>query len=271
MGYLELLYQEHMAAKVRLLDTNYSRIAEAARRNFELGETGKLEYLTLKAKKQEIALQLEKIRSDRAAASIRLKTLMKSEESFEIADAEYLPITLEENNDLMGEAGDLFILNHAAATAAARIERYRSFPDIQLEYFLGLNNGTEFNRYNGFQVGLGIPLWFPGRQAAVKSKLLMAEAIQQKSENQMLDLKSRRDQLKLELGVKQSRLEYYSSEGNQLAQEIRSTAQLSYESGGIDLFQYLLALENAVNIELDYLIVLHEYNAIVLEINYLGL
>jgi cobalt-zinc-cadmium resistance protein CzcA len=270
-GYLELLYLQLLKESYQLLDSNYMKIAEAARKNFEFGETGKLEYLTLKAKRQEIALQLGKTSSDWEAARIRLNTLMKSDTPFEIVDGAYLPLTLEENNNLMNEAGDLFALKDAAAIAAVKVERYRSFPDLQLEYFLGLNNGTEFNRYNGFQVGLGIPLWFPARIASVKSKRLSVDAMQQKSYNQLLELKSRRDQLMLELAVKQSRLGYYSSEGNQLAREIRSTAQLSYESGGIDLFQYLLALENAVKIELDYLTVLHEYNTIVLEINYLGL
>ena len=171
----------------------------------------------------------------------------------------------------MAEAGRYFTLNNSAATSAARVERYSSFPDLQLEYFLGVNNGAEFNRYNGFQIGLGIPLWFPARQAAIKSKRLLADAMQQHSESQLLKLKSKHDQLMLQLGVQKSRLDYYTSEGIELAREIRSAAQLSYQSGGIGLFQYLLALENALRIEVDYLNVVNDYNLVVLEINHLSL
>lgn len=205
------------------------------------------------------------------AAKIRLTALLNSEEPFEVEQSEFKSIDLIEKGDLMAEAGQYFTLNNSAATAAARVERYNSFPDLQLEYFLGINNGAEFNRYNGFQVGLGIPLWFPARHAAVKSKRLLADAMLQQSESQLLKFKSRHDQLLLELGVQQSRLDYYTTEGIELAREIRSAAQLSYQSGGIGLFQYLLALENALRIEVDYLNVVNDYNVIVLEINYLSL
>lgn len=270
-AYLELVFLKHLLVNYQLLDSNYSNISDAALKNFEHGETGKLEYLTVKAKSKEIAMQLDKISSDMDAAKIRLTALMKSEEPFEVEPMEYKPIDLLENTELMAEAGRYYMLNSSAATAAARVERYSSFPDLQLEYFLGVNDGTEFNRYNGFQIGLGIPLWFPARHAAIKSKRLLADAMQQQSDNQLLKLKSRRDQLMLELGVRQLRLDYYTSEGIELAREIRSAAQLSYQSGGIGLFQYLLSLENALRIEVDYLNVVNDYNLIVLEINHLSL
>ena len=49
------------------------------------------------------------------------------------------------------------------------------------------------------------------------------------------------------------------------------TARISYDSGEINFFQYIQSIENALEILLDYLNNLNDYNQIVLEINYLTL
>jgi cobalt-zinc-cadmium resistance protein CzcA len=57
--------------------------------------------------------------------------------------------------------------------------------------------------------------------------------------------------------------------GSRLAAEIYRTAQKSYQNGDIDFFQFILSLETATGIELNYLDNLAGYNRIVLELNYL--
>lgn len=268
-AYLELAFQQQLLEHYQLLDSNYLKIVVAAQKKFEYGETAKLEYLTLTAKRKEIALQLNKINSDISAAKLKLASLLNLDKAVEVEPEAFKPLEVVENNNLMADAGRYFAMNNNAATAAARVERYNSYPELQLEYFLGVNQGAEVNRYNGFQIGLGIPLWFPGRHAAIQSKRLQAQIIQQQSDNRLLKLKLQREQLILELKVQQSRLEYYTSGGIQLAGEIRSAARLSNQSGDIGLLEYLYALENALRLEIDYLNVVHDHNLIVLELNHL--
>lgn len=64
-------------------------------------------------------------------------------------------------------------------------------------------------------------------------------------------------------------IEYYEQTGEELASGILANAQMAYREGEIDYLQYIHLLENARNIEINYLRNLWEYNMTVLEANYL--
>jgi len=70
--------------------------------------------------------------------------------------------------------------------------------------------------------------------------------------------------------IKQEKaLKYYEEEGTVISDEILKTATLSFKNGEINYFQYILSLENAYEIKLDYLNSLNDYNQTVIAINYL--
>jgi cobalt-zinc-cadmium resistance protein CzcA len=269
-AYFEIVYLNLVKQEYQILDSNYTAIAKAARRNFELGGTGKLDYLSATAKQQETSLQLNQTENEISAAKTRLKALLQSDSAFSIESTNYEPTELLTNNQMISAAKQFYELNTKAAESQARVERYKGYPDLQLEYFLGTDQGPESKVYNGFQIGLGIPLWFPEKRAAAKSKFLQSKAIQQQGINQMVLIESKREQLMQELAGKKMQLDYYTGKGLELANEIRNAANLSFESGAINSFQYLQAIENAIRMKMDYLHSLHAHNLTVIEINHLA-
>jgi cobalt-zinc-cadmium resistance protein CzcA len=269
-AYFEIVYLNLVKQEYQILDSNYTAIAEAARRNFELGGTGKLDYLSATAKQQETSLQLNQTENEISAAKTRLKALLQSDSAFSIESTIYKPTELLTNNQMISAAKQFYELNTKAAESQARVERYKGYPDLHLEYFLGSDQGLESKVYNGFQIGLGIPLWFPEKRAAAKSKFLQSKAIQQQGINQMVLIESKREQLMQELAGKKMQLDYYTGKGLELANEIRNAANLSFESGVINSFQYLQAIENAIRMKMDYLHSLHAHNLTVIEINHLA-
>ena len=64
-------------------------------------------------------------------------------------------------------------------------------------------------------------------------------------------------------------LRFYDREGRQLARSIITSSEKAYQAGEIDFLQYILSLENAKNIDKNYLDNLIQYNWTALEINYL--
>ena len=56
-----------------------------------------------------------------------------------------------------------------------------------------------------------------------------------------------------------------------LSTEILKTANGSFKNGEIDFYQYILSLENAYQVQLDYLENLNRYNQAVIKINYITL
>jgi cobalt-zinc-cadmium resistance protein CzcA len=84
-------------------------------------------------------------------------------------------------------------------------------------------------------------------------------------------LETRRSDLLLQLNKYDQMLSYYQDEGENLSQEIFKTAKYSFENGEINFFQYLQSIENALEILLDYMQNLNQYNQTAIELNYLTL
>ncbi|MDP3452050.1 MAG: TolC family protein, partial [Bacteroidales bacterium] len=268
--YFELVYLNLLKIQFLSLDSNFNVIAEASRKYFELGGSGKLEYLTALAKKQEASMRLKQTENDFLAAKTRLHALMQTDSTFEFEVNEYEPLEYTMNDSAVETARRYYEFDNKVAFIRAKAERYKGYPDLHLEYFLGTNKGPDQKLYNGFQVGLGIPIWFVSKLSAAKSMILKAEAVQQQNQNYVVQLASKKEQLILELSNNKAQLDYYSKQGKQLADEIRFAAALSYKSGEINAFQYLLAQENAVRLETEFLHFLHSYNLSVIEINHLS-
>jgi len=73
----------------------------------------------------------------------------------------------------------------------------------------------------------------------------------------------------LDLSKFEEGISYYETQGKILAQELFSNAEKAFQNGEINFLQYVQLLENAKNIEGNYLENLLQYNNTVLEANYL--
>ena len=142
-------------------------------------------------------------------------------------------------------------------------------PNIQLEYFQGTNNTPNADSYSGFQVGLGIPILFGNQKAQINASKIEKERILQETKNYRKVMEGRLQQLSAELGKQDEALVNYEQRGRNLVKEIIHAASRSLEGGEIDFFQYILSIDSAVKIEMNYLQSLRKYNDIVLNINYI--
>jgi cobalt-zinc-cadmium resistance protein CzcA len=118
---------------------------------------------------------------------------------------------------------------------------------------------------------VGIPLFFSEQRARIKAgKYAMEAAINlqayyiRKYDNSVTELVNR-------LEKHGASIRYYEKTGKQLADELYRVAQRSYDTGEIDFFRFVQSLDNAIEIELDYLDNLFKYNELVLDINFLTL
>ena len=66
-------------------------------------------------------------------------------------------------------------------------------------------------------------------------------------------------------------IKYYNQYGKKLSEEIIKVAEMSYKHGEIDFFQYIMSLENATSIQMDYLETLLQYNLTQLNLQYITL
>jgi cobalt-zinc-cadmium resistance protein CzcA len=269
-AYHGILYWENVKANYQYLDSLYSQLANAARRRFELGETNYLEKLTTETKQKDLALQLAQCDDNIAAAYHELARWIQNEEDFLIEIVPFQPLALTENNLNDHPALQWYQAAAAVNASTVEVEKKQLLPQLQLEYFLGTNRADNAQFYNGFQLGLGIPLWRKAQQANIHAAETNGLIIMQQAQNERIRLLEKREQLLAQQSSLAKAVQFYEQEGKQLAGEIISASTKAFQSGEIDFMQYILSLENAKSMDRSYLDNLIQYNWIVLEINYLA-
>lgn len=268
-AYYGILYWENVKENYNYLDSLYRQMSNAANRRFETGETNYLEKLTAETKQKEMALQVQQCDDNIGAGYRELAQWVQTEEAFQLETIPFQPIPI--NGDDLTTHPALEWYRAAAAVNASSIEvaKKQLLPHFQVDYFLGTNTASNARWYNGFQLGVSIPLWRKAHHAVVKAAETSALIVNQQTKNERVRLEEMQQQLLARLQSFDKALRFYDQEGRQLARSIIRYSDKAYQAGEIDFLQYILSLENAKNIDKNYLDNLIQYNWTALEINYL--
>jgi cobalt-zinc-cadmium resistance protein CzcA len=243
----------------------------ALQSSYNQGATTYLEMLNAKSKHQEILLIQNQAQYDTKVAYEHLSTLMQFDSVFTIPGSNLQMLVVEA--DSVGEAPGLHYLQNAGLKqhAELKVEKNLLLPELTLGYFNGTNNYTGAEHYQGFEVGVGVPLFFSEQRAKVKAKQFAMEATAALQSSYIRKYENRVSELMNGLAKYQEAIRYYDRSGKELSRELVRSSQKSFEAGEIDFFRLAQSLDRAVEIELGYLDNLNSYNQLVLEINFLTL
>ena len=268
-AYYNVVYYNSLVQQYIFLDSLYGQFSRAAKKRYDVGETNLLEKLTAETKQKEISILLAQTKEGVAKAFTILNQWMQTD-SLVIVEGNRLP-KLELQQQSFGNHPGILYYDSAQklSKSSLSLERQRLLPDLHISVFQGTNNGVDAKRYNGFQAGVSIPLWFGANKAKINAAKTETMIIADESENYRLQLSSKYQALLSDLKKFQKGVEYFETTGGKLAIELTSSASKSFQNGEIDFLQYVQLLENAKNIQITYLQNLNEYNTTVLELNYL--
>lgn len=266
--YNQIVYVQHKQKLYHYLDSLYQSFSKASDRRFELGESNYLEKITAQAKFRQINIQLNQLEKEKIGLYEMLQALVQSDEKININSNK-----LEKRNNLSNTNNkDLYNSYYQNVTELytnkINLQKQQALPDIHLQYFQGKNTGLSQSLY-GFQVGIGIPLFYNGNAAKNKVAKLELQSWQIQKENEMLKIEAYLKQKNQELYQYKESINYYDQYGKKLSEEILKVANMSYNHGEIDFFQFILSLENATSIQIDYLDALLQYNLIQLQLQYI--
>lgn len=269
MAYYYLVYINNVVKQYTYLDSLYGQFASAAKKRYDVGETNLLEKLTAETKQKEIAIALTQAHADVSRAHTMLNQWVQSDSLITVSEDELPRLALEELN-IANHPGMLYYNSaETLAKSSLSLERQRLLPDLQFSVFQGTNNGVNSKNYNGFQVGVALPLWFGANKSKINAAKTETMIVANEFENYKIQLQSKYDGLLSDLKKYQETVDYYENTGRNLSKELTTTASKAFQNGEIDFLQYVQLLESAKNIEINYLQNLNKYNNTVLELNYL--
>jgi len=269
-AYFNLLFEINKLKLLNELDSIYSALSAAAEKRYKLGETNYLEKVNTASKVQRNRLLVKQSIEDKEAAKEQLKAIVQTESDFYVEEEslELLEIKLESLHS--SSVADLYESQLKERELEIKVQKNALLPDLSLEYFQGTNEGLD-EQLIGYQFGLRIPLFFGSQQAKIKSSQLQMQSIEAEAKNYDFQLQAKYKSLMNQMKKHKAAIDYYQTQGKKLSNEIRKAASQSFKSGSIDYLELIMSLDNAIQIELEYLENVNKYNQTVIQINNLTL
>lgn len=268
-AYYTVLYWRKNAEHYHQLDSLYSRFVHAATRRFESGETNKLEQVTAYNKQQEVNLLLTQSRSNEKEALVSLQKWLQTNDSVTIQNQEFIPVNLHPLDTINHPGLSFYVNQRAQADYQLEYQRKLQWPDLNLGIFQGLNGDEAPNSYLGFQIGLGLPLFNGAQKSRIEAAQINRIILDHETDNYRKNLRNEYQSILQRLQSLRQGMAYYEQTGQSYASDILSNAQALFESGQIDFLQYIQLMDQAQQIERNYLDHIYQYNQQVLEANYL--
>jgi len=284
--FYKLLYLQNARIQLISLDSFYQDFVLASTLRYKTGETSLLEKTSAESKAGQLSLVLRRNQLDLATTYNSLKALMSIEKDFDIAsNGNFEPLALSKSFDTALIAGNssLKVFYHQALIAEqnSKLETASLLPDFNIGYFnqslIGIQNidGTEMyfdgsKRFQGINLGFTVPLNFFSSRAKVKSLDLKRDALFKEAENEKLVIQAQLKNAFEQYYQNYTEYNYYKKTALPNAKIIINSAKAGFRSGEIGYQEYLLALQTATEVQLNYLQSINQINQTITYINFLS-
>ena len=268
LAFVNAQYWIELEGNYKYLDSLYSAFAVAASRRLEKGESSLLEKLTAESKQKEIGLRSSEAKSEKSNALMRLASLLGVEGEIQISTT---PVVLNSAIPQDMHPGlSWYEATKMQAKYQTQVEQQYLLPDVNVNLFRGTNLAAGSKIYPGFEVGVGIPLFFGAQTAKIKAGKLVQEQVGLEADNFQVRLDNQVAVLQNKLAQQGQVIHYFEQEGMRLANQLQSQAARSFTEGEIDFLHYVQLIENSRSLRLQYLQAKRDYLINQLELIYLN-
>ena len=272
-AFAQLAYQ---AERLRILQDNDSalaRYADVAAKRFKAGESRQLELLTAQRLQRENRQEMLTANSCLSTAQILLKQLLNVDYAVLPAEEQFTALPFSDSQLAYGETAEaqydadrLQALQRAVTVAKGG---YAPSISLQVSNQLVISSWNPYHQdrsrfsggnFMGFEVGIGVPIFFEATKARVKAANREREAaelqINQRRQEQQRDY----DTTLAKCREAKSRMDFYNGTETQAAEEMRRLAQLEYEQGEIGYVEYVSALQQVFDTRLKQAQAINDFN-----------
>ena len=250
------------------LNDIYTKFLKNAELRFKTGESGNIEVISAKAKVKEIETQKAQIDYDLAIYQKQFQYFLNTEDNIVPNDKVVFKYenTTKNTSKVENIVTEYYQQQISVYQKEANTFKAQKMPKLGLGYFAqSIDTKTWFQ---GFTVGLQIPLFGNVNSAKAKASAISISQSELELQKSKLTLKLQNQQLQDELDKQKKGLDYYQNEGLQFAEQIINTAQKSYENGDMSYFTYISFLNQAIDIKKQYAETLNAYNQSAIQLQF---
>lgn len=284
-AYCSLVYCLHTKNLLTAQDTLFHHFLSIAEARLKAGETSKLEMINARRLHDDNHIAVEEAKRQVENAQLRLRQWLNKDIDIQPADTALTPIAgipdcLSNFSAQDSRTAVLASKELALAEKELSLTRQQAYlPDITLGastqmLIKGFNPyGIERSRFEqgnfmGFEVGLSVPLFWGGKQAAVKVAKHDVETARLRREARMREISTafaidRNEYLKA-----RERMDYYEKKAMGDAEETFRLAQVSYEKGDIGYIEFIQNIQAAFSVQTSYAAAVDAYNQAWIKLSY---
>lgn len=276
-AYYQAVYQ---AEKLRVLESQDSLLAQyrtLAEKRYKAGETRQLEQLSAERLQRENKMEVLAAHNELETAQLLLSRLVGSVETVEPKEDSLFPLDWKQASYNYSQTpdGQYSADRLKASEQAVRVAKNGFAPSLSLS----LRNQLVISSWNpydqdrsrfdggnfmGFEVGVGIPLFYGATRAKVKAARKEREMIaleikeqEQLRQQEYLSALSR-------MNAAYVRYTYYNEEGRERSDKMAEQGLLEYSQGEISYLEYMNVLQESIDLRLKRASALNDYNQCVL-------
>ena len=274
----------YLTAKENLLkyqDSLYTRFVDKTNIRYQNGETDVLEKTTAEQQKLNIFNQLSMVGRIKESIILNLEWLLNDSKKylpaangFEVLKYSifYDSISILKHPVMQLKAQEI-----ETARAMTLAEKTILLPELTAGYRNVSIRGTGADnvvyqggdRFNSFQVGVGIPLLQKGIKASIHSAQMMEEVKANMYEEKKSEISAQIRQKYILYTETLSQLGQYEQVALLNARLIRSVSEQQFSNGQINYLEYVMLTNQAITIESEYLGLKRNLNMYIIDLHYL--
>ena len=272
-AYYQLVFAKERVGILTAQDSILAHYADIAQKRFKAGETRQLEALSAARLRRENQMELASAKAEFTVDQQQLAALIGTETEVTPADSRLTPLAYQPSEYIYAATaeGELAHNQLAVANKAVRVAKSGYAPSLSLTLknqlvITGWNpyheNRSRYSGGNfmGFEVGIGVPLFFGATKAKVKAAKIERDIAETEARRQQLARQKDYDAALTQYTAAFNRMLYYEHEDTAGATEIARLGAIEYESGEISYVEYVNALQESIDSQLKRASAINDYN-----------
>lgn len=275
--YYDMVYLLQKKKLLQHTDSMYATFQQNAELRFRKGESNVLEKATAETQRGQIAQQLLQLDQDLAVLQLRFRLLLNTPLSYLPADETKLPLPATADTTAIRRHPYVNLLRQQQETGRARyrLERSKLAPELFFTYnnmsMRGYGADEQFYnsaaRFQSFQVGIGIPLFFCAQRSGIRAAKIGWTMAQTNYEAGVQSMQLQYQQAWATYTKNLQQVSYYENAALKNADTIASAADEQYKSGEISYLEWVLLTNQAIAIRSEYLDAVKNLNLSIIELN----
>jgi cobalt-zinc-cadmium resistance protein CzcA len=280
-SFYELIYLIEKRKILINADSIYKNFEISAQLKFEKGESNLIEKSLAENQSGQISIQLNEIEKDIEVLIYKLKWLINDNKDYlpdyttiKIVNTSFSDSARIENNPAVLYQQSLLKISKYRK----KLEAQKLLPEIFLAYndmsMIGTGADNIFyndrtHRFRSMQVGVGIPIFFTAQKANITAEKINYTIAENNLKSEIQKFKTIYQQIKSNIYFLQNTIDYYEKIALINAEKIIKTANLQFKNGEINYIDWVLLINNALDIQSKYLENIRNYNDNMIELEFL--